>query len=76
MRFVDVHLRELEVDPDHVQGGMPQESLQGVGIASIAQVLDGEGMAESVWVDVLHAGTRTQGNEHLSQGGAVNCTPH
>ena len=41
-------LAELTVAPSHVQGGVPEELLQGEGVAAIAKVHDRAGMPERV----------------------------
>ncbi len=61
MGFVEIDLRQGEVAFDHIQGGMTEHFLQGVGIAAIAQVLDGEGVTEAVRMDAFDAGLDPQG---------------
>lgn len=48
MSSLDIHLSNCQVALDHVQGGMSKDSLQGIDITTIAQEVDGKGVAESV----------------------------
>lgn len=56
MGAVDVGLGNGEIVAHHHQGGVAEDHLEGVNIATVAQVGDGEGVAETVWVDAEHAG--------------------
>jgi len=51
-----VGLDEAEVAFDHFEGGVAEEALEGPGVAVVAEVGDGEGVAEPVGVDVGDAG--------------------
>ncbi len=48
---------------------MPQELLQREDVASVAQVLDGEGVAEAVGVDPLNLGFLPESVQQLAQIG-------
>ncbi len=67
MGFVEIDLRQGEVAFDHIQGGMTEHFLQGVGIAAIAQVLNGEGVAEAVRMHIGNARPFAEGGEKLGE---------
>ena len=48
MARLHVDIAHVYINPHHVQRGVPQHPLQGEHIAAVAQVGDGEGMAEGV----------------------------
>lgn len=50
---------------------MTEHLLQGVGIAAIAQVLDGEGVTEAVRMDAFDAGLDPQGLQGFVELGRV-----
>jgi hypothetical protein len=56
-----VGVGELEVGLDHFHGGVTEEHLQGVGVAAVAQVVDGKGVAEAARVGVRKAGAVAEG---------------
>lgn len=72
MGAVEIDLGEGEVAFDHVERGVPEQFLEGVGVATVAQVLDGEGVAEAVRVDVSDAGAGSQGAEGLGERGGID----
>lgn len=49
---VNVGLGDGEVVVDHGEGGVAEDHFEGVGVATVAQVVDGEGVTEAVGVDV------------------------
>lgn len=63
---------EGEVFADHFEGGVAEEALEGEDVATVAEVLDGKGMAEAVGVDVADVCARTQAHEEVSDGVAVH----
>ena len=48
MRCLDIGLGQVYVDTDDVEARVTQDALQGEYITPVAQVADGEGMAEGV----------------------------
>ena len=52
-----------QVGFDHLQCAVAQEALQGVGVASISQEIDGESMAEAVDVGVRDASAPAQATD-------------
>jgi len=69
---LEVGLGEVEVGADHFHSGVTEDDLEGVGIASIAEEADGEGVAKTVGVDVLHTGAASDGGELFEQAVAVH----
>lgn len=72
MSRLDIHLGDGQVTFDHVQGGMTKDPLQGVNIATIAQEVDREGVAEAVNSGIRDAGTLTQAVDRLQKIVAAN----
>ncbi len=64
---IQIYLGEMQVGANHLQSGMTEHILQGVGVAAIAEELDGEGVTEAVGVTIGHAGTVADGRELLEQ---------
>lgn len=56
MAGVDVGLGDGKVVVDHGEGGVAEDHFEGVGVATVAQVVDGEGVTEAVGVDVGYFG--------------------
>lgn len=54
----DVGLGDGEVAADHVEGGVPEEALEGEDVHPVAQRLDGADVAEAVAVDAGDAGAQ------------------
>ena len=54
--LVKISLGDWEVAFDHIHCGVAEHDLEGVRIAAISQVVDGEGMSEAVDVNALYAG--------------------
>jgi len=44
---VHVGLDEIEITLDHLQGGVAEETLEGVDVAAVAEEVDGKGVAVS-----------------------------
>lgn len=65
MRFVYVNLSEGKISFDHIEGGVSHKLLEGVGIASVTQVLDSKCVPEAVRMDIAHAGFATESPQHL-----------
>ena len=55
------------VGADHLQGFVAQRLLQGSGVAAVAQILDGECVAETVRVDAFDAGPLAETFDQLEQ---------
>ena len=70
MDLIEIHLCEFEIDADGFKGGMSEHGLEGVSIAAVAQVHDGEGVTEAVRVDVGDACAFADGLEHGGEFGA------
>jgi hypothetical protein len=73
--LIEIDLGEGKVILDHIQGSMPQHHLKGIGIATIAQVVDGEGVAEAVDVDTGHPGAAANGDQDTKEAGDGNWMP-
>ena len=69
MVLIEIYLGEGEVILDHIQGGMPQHHLKRIRIAAIAEVVDGESMAEAVDVDTGNPGADADGDQDAQQTG-------
>lgn len=63
MAGFDVGLGDLDVSADHVHAGVAKEYLEGVGVAAIAEVVDGEGVAKAVDVGVVDSGALGDGGD-------------
>ena len=70
MDGVEVNLCEFEIDADRFEGGVSEHGLEGVGVAAVAQVHDGEGVTEAVGVDVWNPCPFADGLEHGGEFGA------
>ena len=69
MRVGDVGLGQRQVAFDHVHRAVPEQTLQRIHIAAIAQVRDGKGVAQTVRRDVLDdLGPVAHRPQHLAQG--------
>ena len=68
--FFDIRLHNCQIALNHIERGMAEESLQGVHIATIAQVLNCKRVAETMHVDTFYAGALPNGDQHLQQPGA------
>lgn len=55
MRGFHIRLRDAEVVAYHAQGGVAEEPLESEDVAPVAKVLNSEGVAESVGVNVCHS---------------------
>jgi len=54
---VQIGLGDAQVAGDHFHGFVAQHALQGPGIAAIAKVVDCEGVAKAVGVDIGYSGS-------------------
>jgi len=68
----DVGLGDEEVAFDHIEGGVAQGGLERVDVAVVAQVLDGECVAEAVGIDVGDAGALAETVEVGAELAAVD----
>lgn len=72
---VDVGLGDGEVVFDHVEAGVAEDLLEGVEVAAVAEVVDGEGVAEAVEGGSFYAGAFADVGdafvEHAAFDGAV-----
>lgn len=50
MRGFHVHLRNLQIAPDHLHRIMPEDVLQGENVTPTPQILNGKGVPEAVWM--------------------------
>ena len=75
MILIQVHMGEGKVVLDHIQGGMPQHHLKRIGITTIAQVIDGEGVAKAVDIDTKNASSVADGDQDAQQAGDDNGVP-
>ena len=64
MHLVNVGLGEFEIDADGFEGGMSEHGLEGVDVTAVAEVLNGEGMAEAVGMNVGDACAFADGLKH------------
>lgn len=67
MHQVYIDLCQFQIDLHGLKSGMPEHGLQGIGIAAVAQVLDGEGVAEAVRVNIEHPCPSADVGEHICQ---------
>lgn len=58
---LEVGLGDIEVVAHGLHVGVAKNHLEGEGIAAVFEVLDGEGVAEAMRVDILDACTRGDG---------------
>lgn len=71
MGGLGVSLGNGEVAFDHLEAGVAQEGLEGVDVATVADVGDGEGMPEAVGVDAGDAGALAEAVEVGAEHAAV-----
>lgn len=48
----DVGLGEAEIEATHFEGGVAEDGLEAVDVSAVAEVGDGEGVAEAVGVAI------------------------
>ena len=65
MTLVKISLGDREVAFDHIHCGVTEHDLEGVRIAAISQVVDGECMAEAMDVDALYTGAVTNNSQYI-----------
>lgn len=68
----EVGFGEAGVGFDHVQGLVAEEVLEGAGVAAVAEEEHGEGVPETVRVDVGDAGALAEAGEEVDQGVTVD----
>ncbi len=67
MGRLDVCLGQGEIFAHHVHRRVSQHHLQGEGIAAIAQVGDGEGVAEAMRIHIGDAGALADGGDEAPE---------
>lgn len=65
MRFFQVGLCDRQIALYHFHGGVSKDDLEGVGVAAVSQIVDGEGVAKTVGVDAMDAGALAEGLQEL-----------
>ncbi len=68
---LEVGLGEEEVAFDHVEGGVAEDGLEGVDVAAVAQVFDGECVAKAVGMDAVDVGTLSDAVEVGAEVAAI-----
>ncbi len=71
MGVVEILLGELEICLDHFHGAVAKQGLESVGVAAVAQKLDGEGVPEAVGVGVGDGGAGAEAVDETTQGVAA-----
>lgn len=68
MPAFDVSLGNVEVAAGHSHIAVTEDVLEGEGVAAVAQVGDGEGVSETVGVDVGDIGTFAETGHQFIEG--------
>ena len=68
MGLLDVDLSDVGIVLDHLQGGMPEQALQGEQVPAGTQVGDREGVSESMWMGFSNPRLLPQRGDGLAQG--------
>lgn len=63
MKVLQVGFGDLEIFFYHFHGGVAKDDLKTVGISAVAEVVDGEGVTETVRVHIGDIGSTTEGAE-------------
>ena len=73
---VYVGLGDGEVAFDHFEGRVAENNLEGVWIAAISKVVDGEGMSESMDGGVMDTGAFANGGDPDPEGVGIEYSPY
>ena len=73
---VYVGLGDGEVAFDHFEGRVAENPLEGVDVAAVAKVIDGEGVAESVDGGFLDAGPFADRGDANPEGVGIEYSPY
>ena len=76
MILIHIRLGDGEVSFDHFEGRVAEDPLEGVDVAAVPEVVDGEGVAESVDRGFLDAGTFAEGGDAYPEGVTIESSPY
>lgn len=74
MGLLNIYLGYLGIMPDHIQAAVTQERLKGKNVPARAQVGDGKGMSELVWVGIFHPGSFSNALDDMAESSRIERT--
>ena len=60
MEILQVGFCDLEIFFHHLHGGVTEDLLKAIGLSAVAEVVNGEGVAEAMGMDIGYSGAAAQ----------------